>query len=277
MKRKEFVSQGLRHIILIFGAVFVLSPFIWMVLTSFKPPEEIFTTELHLLPHRWFLIENYKDAFNQVPLLRYMLNGLIVTACIYFCQAMIAVPCAYALAKLNFPGKGLLFSLVLFGLLIPVQAISIPLFLLLWKLKILNTYASLILPWTISVFGVFLMRQFFMTIPDDLIHAARVDGMGEWEILLRVLIPMAIPALTTFAIFSVIAHWNEYFWPLVVLQDQQLYTPPLGVSFFKNEEAGMNYGALMAAATVIISPLIIAFIPAQKQFIEGIGMQAGLK
>jgi multiple sugar transport system permease protein len=277
MNKKEILSHGLRHAILLLGAVVVLSPFVWMILTSFKPPEEIFTTELHLMPRRWFAIENYKDAFKQVPLLMYMFNGLIVTLCIYGCQALIAVPCAYALAKLDFPGKGLLFSLVLFGLLIPVQAISIPLFLLLWKLGLLNTYASLIIPWTISVFGVFLMRQFFMTIPNDLIHAARVDGMGEWEILLRILIPMSIPALTTFAIFSVIAHWNDYFWPLVVLQDQQLYTPPLGVSFFKNDEAGMNYGEVMAAATVIISPLIIAFIPAQKQFIEGIGMQAGLK
>ncbi|MDC7222710.1 MAG: carbohydrate ABC transporter permease [Spirochaetales bacterium] len=277
MKNKALLSQTARHLVLMTGALIVLSPFIWMILTSFKPPEEIFTEELHLFPQKMHALENYRAALNEVPLLRYMLNGLIVTAGIYVCQALVAVPCAYALAKMEFPGKGLLFSLVLFGLLIPVQAISIPLFLLLWKLKILNSYGSLILPWTMSVFGVFLMRQFFLTIPNDLIHASRVDGMGEGEILLRVLVPLSVPALTTFAIFSVIAHWNDYFWPLVVLQEKALYTPPLGISFFKTVEAGIDYGPLMAAAVVVISPLILAFLPAQNKFIEGIGMQAGLK
>ena len=267
----------LRHLLLMTGALCVLFPFFWMILTSFKPPEEIFTADPALFPKHWYAWENYKEAFTKVPLLRYMLNGVIVTVSIYVCQVLIAAPCAYALAKLRFPGKGILFSFVLFGLLIPVQAISIPLFLLLWKLKLLNTYGSLILPWVMSVFGVFLMRQFFVSVPDDLIMAARVDGMGELEILLHVVLPLAVPAFVTFAVFSVIAHWNDYFWPLIVLQDRKMFTPPLGISFFSNEEAGMSYGPLMATAAVVIAPLIIAFLPAQKHFIKGIGMQAGLK
>ena len=277
MKIKRGLSIAFRHVILMGGALAILTPFIWMLLTSFKPPEEIFTTDLRLFPKKFYGIENYRDAFQQAPLLRYMLNGLIVTVSIYICQVIVAAPCAYALAKLNFPGKKLLFSIVLFGLLIPVQAVSIPVFLLLWKLGLLNTYGSLVLPWSISVFGIFLMRQFFMTIPNDLVLAARVDGMNEFEILLQVVVPASIPAFTTFAIFSVIAHWNNYFWPLIVLQDTNMYTPPMGIAYFRNEESGTNYGGLMAAATVVIAPLIIAFLPAQKKFIEGIGMQAGLK
>ena len=135
----------------------------------------------------------------------------------------------------------------------------------------------MILPFTISVFGIFLMRQFFMTVPDDLIDAARVDGMREFDIVWRVMLPTAIPALVAFGIFSVVAHWNDYFWPLIVVGDQALYTPPLGVAFFKLNDQGTGYGPLMAAATISIAPLVVAFLLAQRRFIEGItftGMKA---
>ncbi|HHB75710.1 MAG TPA: carbohydrate ABC transporter permease [Desulfobulbus sp.] len=259
-----------RHLVLLAGAALVLAPFVWMFSASLKPPDEILSSNLHLLPNTFHGLENYREAFTAMPLLRFLLNGLIVTASIFFCQALIALPCAYALAKLRFLGKDLLFSLVLLCLLIPPQAIAIPVYLLLFKLGILDTYASLVLPWTISVFGIFLMRQFFKTVPDDLVDAARMDGISEFGIVWRVMLPTAIPALAAFGIFSLVAHWNDYFWPLIVLSSRELYTPPLGVATFRNEEFGNSYGPLMATATIIITPLVIAFLFAQKRFIEGI-------
>jgi multiple sugar transport system permease protein len=260
----------LRHGVLLSGAVIVLAPFIWMVSTSIKPPDEMFTSDLYLWPKKFFGWENYREAFTATPLLRYMLNGLIVTASIFIFQVLIALPCAYALAKLRFLGKRLLFALVLLCLLIPPHAVAIPVYLMFYKIGILDSYAALVVPWTISVFGIFLMRQFFMTVPDDLVDAARMDGVSELSIVWRIMLPTAIPALIAFGIFSVVAHWNDYFWPLVVLSSPEYYTPPLGVATFRNNEFGDAYGALMAAATVIVTPLVIAFLAAQRRFIEGI-------
>ena len=220
---------------------------------------------------------NYTQAFTKAPLLRYLMNGVIVTASIFLIQIVVALPAAYALAKLKFRGREEVFGLVLFCLLIPVHAIALPLYILLAKLGLTNTYAALVIPWTISVFGIFLMRQFFMTVPDDLIDAARMDGMTEFGIVWRVMLPTAIPALLAFAIFSVVAHWNDYFWPrIVVTGNRDLFTPPLGLREFKGGGDGNMFGPMMASATVIVTPLIVAFLLAQRRFIEGITL-SGMK
>ncbi len=265
-----------RHALLIAGAVVLLAPFIWMISTAAKPPAEVFSSELHLIPHHFALWDNLRIAFAKANLWRFLLNGVIVTVAILVLQIMVALPAAYALAKLRFAGREALFALVLFGILIPPQATAIPVFLPLHKLGLLDSYAALVLPFTISVFGIFLMRQFFKTVPDDLVDAARMDGISEFGIVWRVMLPAAIPAVTAFGIFSVVAHWNDYFWPLIVLNSEELRTPPLAVAHFRNNEAGTNYGPLMAAAMVIIAPLVIAFLLAQRRFIEGITL-TGIK
>ena len=195
----------MRHIILMAGAIVILLPFFFMVSASLKSPQEIFQGSLSLFPRHWQAIENYTRAFTEQPLLRFMINGAFVVTVIFLLQALIATPCAYALAKLKFKGRNFIFSLVLAGLLIPPQAISIPIFLLLWKMGVLNTYSALVIPWTISVIGIFLMRQFFLTVSDEIIDAARLDGMGELTIVWRLMVPTAVPALTAFAILSVVA------------------------------------------------------------------------
>ena len=150
---------------------------------------------------------------------------------------------------------------VLSCLLIPVHAIALPLYIGLAKLGLTNTYAALVVPWTISVFGIFLMRQFFMTVPDDLIDAARMDGMSELAIVWRVMLPTAIPALLAFAIFSVVAHWNDYFWPrIVVTGNRDLFTPPLGLREFKGDGDGSFFGPMMATATVIFIVLSVSIV-----------------
>lgn len=259
-----------RHLVLGLGTVVMLAPFVVMVATSLKSKEEIFLPEFHLLPHRLGAVENYHEALTQVPLLHFLMNGVIVTAAIFALQVLINVPAAYALAKLRFRGRTTLFGAVLVCLLIPYQATALPIYILFHWLGLLNTYAALVLPFTISVFGIFLMRQFFLGVPDDLIDAARVDGVSEYSIVWSVMAPAAVPALVAFGIFSVVAHWNDYFWPLIAVGEQGLYTPPLGIAHLKLNGEGTAYGPLMAAATIVIAPLVIAFLVAQRRFVEGV-------
>ncbi|MBX2837541.1 MAG: carbohydrate ABC transporter permease [Gammaproteobacteria bacterium] len=290
-------TETMKHLVLIIGAVVVLLPFYVMISYSFKAPHEImqntggFFGAQELFRDDYCIklgnaasdcmvrpaIYNYTTAFEKAPLLRYLFNGLVVTLSIFFIQVVVALPCAYALAKLRFWGRNAVFGLVLFCLLIPVHAIALPLYIGLAKLGLTNTYAALIIPWTISVFGIFLMRQFFSTVPDDLVDAARMDGMSEFSIVWKVMLPTAVPALLAFGIFSVVAHWNDYFWPRIVITgNRDLFTPPLGLREFKGDADGDNFGPMMATACVIVSPLIAAFLMAQRRFIEGITL-SGMK
>ena len=289
--------ETLKHSVLILGAVIVLLPFYVMVSYSLKSPSEIaqgtggiIGTQAPFLDDACVITGgteaacavnpaayNYRTAFEKAPLLRYLANGVIVTVSIFLIQVLVALPCAYALAKLRFWGREAVFGLVLFCLLIPVHAIALPLYVMLAKLGLTNSYAALVIPWTISVFGIFLMRQFFMTVPDDLIDAARMDGMSELRIVWTVMLPTAVPALLAFGIFSVVAHWNDYFWPRIVITgDRNLFTPPLGLREFRGDADGDNYGPMMATACVIVTPLIVAFLLAQRRFVEGITL-SGMK
>ena len=270
MNRPSALFRTARHLLLMTGALIFLAPFIWMVLTSLKPADEIFTRELTLLPTRLAMVENYTEALTRVPLLRYLWNGIVVCAAILVLQILVLLPAAYAFAKLEFRGKSWAWRLVLLALMIPHQATAIPVYVMLHHLGMLNTLSALIVPFSISAFGIFLMRQFFRTVPDDLVHAARLDGMSEFELVWRVMLPAALPALFAFAIFSLVWHWNDYFWPLLVISSPELATPPLGTMFFRNEEAGINYGPLMAGTVLITAPLLLLFIAAQKRFIEGV-------
>lgn len=264
----------LRHLALAVAVLFAVGPFVLMVSISLKPAGEIFAPQFTLWPQQWHAWENYSLAFTRQPLARFIANGLFVGACIFAAQALVALPCAYALAKLRWSGRTMTFVFVLLGLLVPTQVAALPLYIGLWKLGLLDTYAAVILPSTISVFGIFLMRQFFLTVPDDLIHAARLDGLGEFAIVWRIMLPTALPALAAFGVLSFVWNWNDFFWPLLVIQTETLATPPLGVVFFANAEAGTNYGALMAAATAVTAPLVAAFLFAQRWFIDGVTMTA---
>lgn len=257
----------LRHAVLLVTGSLILVPFVWMTSLSIKPPGEIFRASFSFWPNHFYGIENYTRALTEA---RYMGNGVIVCTAILSLQILVCAPCAYALAKLRFPGRDLLFGLVLVGLLLPHQVLSLPLFILGYQLGILNSYAALIFPYIVSPFGIFLFRQFFKTIPDDVVHAARLDGLSELAIVWMIMVPMALPAVIAFSIFSVVSHWNDLFWPLIAVHDQSLMPPPLGIMAFKNEEAGNDYGPLMAASTLVILPLVVAFLAAQRWFVEGL-------
>ncbi|MBP0445298.1 carbohydrate ABC transporter permease [Roseomonas sp. SSH11] len=269
--------RGLPRLLLLgLLGLLVLMPYIWMTAASLKPLDEIFRASLSLVPERFHAVENYGKVFAKIPVWRYLWNGVVVCGGILFFQLLFAVPAGYALAKLRFPGSGLAFGAVMLGLLVPYHVPALPLYVGFSQLGLLNSYTALIAPSTISVFAIFLFRQFFRSLPDDLIHAARMDGISEAEIVWRIVLPNAWPAATAFAIFSVVAHWNDLFWPLIVVNGTQYATPALGVLYFRSDEAGDDFGALMAAAVLMTAPLVLAFLIAQRRFIEGIAT-TGLK
>ena len=266
----------IRFALLSLGALMILAPYIFMISTAGKTQSDIFTSSLSLIPQRFYFAENLAKAFAKVPMATLLWNGVVVCGLIFFFQVVVAIPCAYAMAKLKFRAARLMMVLVMLGLLVPIHATALPLYVAFDRMSLLNSYTSLVAPFTISVFAIFMFLQFFRAMPDDLLHAARLDGMSELGIVARVIVPNAWPAVTAFAIFSVVAHWNDLYWPLIVINDMNLATPPLGMLFFADSETGSNYGSLTAAATVITAPLVLAFLIARRRFIEGITM-TGIK
>jgi multiple sugar transport system permease protein len=265
-------GQIAMHVFLLACAFAMLFPFYWMVLTAFRPSQEVFSATFHWLPQTFVGFDNFREAFAKAPLLRFMANGVIICAGILAVQLLTAIPCAYALAKYEFRGRNLLFALVLFALCVPVQVPALPLYMGLAFTGTLDSYFSLMLPFFLSVFAIFLFRQVFRSFPDDIIHAARLDGMGEMEILWRVVVPSASPAIAAFAVFSVTAHWNDLYWPLIVVTSPELAPPPLGMMYFSDTDLGSSFGALMAAATLLTAPLTILFLFAQRHFVQGVTM-----
>ncbi len=267
--RRFGIGDALALAALLLGAAAIFLPFFWMLSLSLKPADEIFSAGIDLLPSRleW---RNYLQAFTDVALARYLFNGAVVCLGILVFQLIFAVPCAFALAHRSFRGRMLVFGLVLAGLLVPFHVTAIPLFLGLAELRLLNSYAALIVPFVASVFGIFLFRQFFARLPADLFDAARIDGLSETAIVWRIAFPLALPAASAFAVFSVTAHWNDLFWPLIAISDPDLATPPRGIVYFRDEESGDDVGPLMAAAVIVTAPLILGFLFAQRTFTRGI-------
>ena len=259
-----------RHAGLLLTSLFALLPFIWMIIVSVRSAGDMFGGGFTLLPHHFQAVKNYATALTAAPLPRFLLNGVFVCTAIITLQLLICVPCAYALAKVKFAGSSILFTLVLVALMLPHQVLALPLFVMCYKLGILNRYAALILPFIVSPFGIFLLRQFFKAVPDDVVHAARLDGMSELGIAWRIMVPMTLPAVIAFVIFSTVTHWNDLFWPLIAVRSEALMPPAQGIVSFRNDEAATDYGPLMAAAVLVVAPLVLAFLFAQRRFIEGL-------
>jgi len=272
MKINFSLVHAASHVVLIIGALFMLMPFVWMLCTAFKPPQEIFEASLWPFPKNFYGFQHFSEVLKSAPIGKYMLNGVMVCAGILLVQLLVAIPAAYALSKLNFAGREFLFICILGALSVPIQATSLPLYIAMSAGNLLNTYFAQMLPFFLSMFAIFLLRQNFKSFPDEIIHAARLDGMNELEIVWRVVTPSAIPAITAFAIFSLVAHWNDLYWPLIVISSTELAPPPLGMLLFASAESGANYGALMAGATLITAPMVLAFLIARRRFIQGITM-----
>lgn len=264
------MGRALRHGVLLVSTFAVAAPFIWMLLLSAMPPElagrGAIAFDVGFAP----ALANYQAALTQTPLPRFLLNGVIVCAATLCAQIILGAPLAFALAKGDFKGRSLILGLVLLALLLPREVLAVPLFFLCYQLGVLDSYLGLILPGVISPTAVFLLYQVFRTIPDDLIHAARIDGMSTWAIVWQLMVPLSGPTLAAISILTVVGRWNDLFWPSIVVTSTQLMPPPLGILAFRDEEAGTSYGPLMAATVLTTAPLIIAFLLAQRRFIDGL-------
>ncbi len=266
------IRRAVPHFLLLLGAVWMLMPFVWMLCTAFKDPSEIFEASLWPWPRTWYGWTHFLEVLKTAPIARYMVNGAVVCTGILIVQLLVAIPAAYALAKHQFWGRDTLLLGILAALTIPIQVTALPLYLGLSALGWLNSYLAQMLPFFLSMFAIFLLRQHFKTFPDEIIQAARLDGMTEWEIVWRVVTPSATPAIAAFSIFSLVAHWNDLYWPMIVISSTELAPPPLGMLLFATAESGANYGALMAGATLITAPMVLAFLLARRRFIQGITM-----
>ncbi|MBE3583362.1 MAG: carbohydrate ABC transporter permease [Limnochordaceae bacterium] len=268
VNRRARWTVPLLHLVLLAGAAAMVLPFIWMVLTSFKRPDEVFTVPLSLWPRHW-VWSNYPEAWASAPFTRYFLNTVFTTTATTLGQLVTGILAAYAFARMEFWGREVIFTLFLGTMMIPDTVATIPNYLVISKLGWLDTYQALIVPWTVSVFGIFLLRQFFLTIPKELEEAALIDGASRLTFLWRVMLPLARPAVLTVTLFSVVGGWNSFFWPLIVTNSDEMRTVQVGVSAFF-QEYGTQPNLAMAASTVAVIPVIILFLFIQRQFVEGI-------
>jgi multiple sugar transport system permease protein len=259
------------YLLLVIGLLLLVGPFIWMILGSFKT-----TGELRQVPPTWWpqnaTLANYEDLFNRLNFVRYFFNSTVVAGFITAGNVVFCSMLGYALAKLSFPGKRVLFAVVLATLMVPGIVTFMPLFVLVANLGLVDTHAGLILPFLVGAFGVFLMRQFIGGIPDELLDAARVDGAGEHYIFWRIIMPLCGPALATLTILTFLSSWNSFLWPLVVATSQDMFTLPVAVAFLATGQQETNVALLMAGSVVVILPVIVVFILLQRHFTQGIAM-----
>jgi multiple sugar transport system permease protein len=274
-RRRSRHRQYLVYAALTLAALLTVMPFVWMLLGSIKPDGEILSDPAGWLPHSPTLA-NYRYWFGALRIGTYFRNSAIVAVCTVLGNLLFCSMVGYALAKLDFPGKRVLFGLVMITLMVPGVVIFVPLFVIVAKLHLINTYAGLILPYLTSPIGVFLMRQFMRSIPDSLIEAARIDGAGEARIFLRIVLPLSGPPLATLGILTFLASWNNFLWPLVVAQNQDQYTLPVALSLYSTGQQATNYGLLLAGSVMVITPIVIAFVALQRWFVQGVAT-VGLK
>lgn len=265
---RAFTQNTLWYALLFAVAGLMVVPFVWMLATSLQTLDRVFKNDL-----RWFPIppqwENYVKAWTSVPFDRFFLNSIVVAVAHVAGQVATSALAAYAFARLRFPLRDQIFTLYLGTLMIPAQVTIIPNFILMRDLKWVDSYWALIVPFLVSSFGTFLLRQFFLTIPRDLEDAAKIDGANHWQIFSRVIIPLSGPALATLAIFVFLGSWNSFLWPLIVTNSVEMRTIPVGLRVFQGEFT-TNYPLMMAAASLALIPILIVYMLGQKYFVRGI-------
>lgn len=262
------LSKATKWILLLAGVVIILLPFAWMLGTSFKPEGDVFGFPLRLQPTH-ATGANYVSIWHQLPFARLIVNSVVFAGGVTVFSVFFDSLAAYALARLRFPGRTIAFYLVLATLMVPFQVTLIPLFQLVFDLHWLNTYQGLIVPRASSAFGIFLLRQFFVSVPRELDEAARVDGASEWLIYRRIMLPLAKPALATLAVFYFMNNWNDFLWPLVIATGTSHENLPAGLTLFSGQYV-IEHGILMAGAVISLLPLAVAFVLAQRYFVRGI-------
>jgi len=268
-------SRGATYTALVVGLLLTLMPFIWMLLGSFKTQGELLQRPITWWPESPTL-ENYEKWLSQLNYGQFFMNSIVVAVAVVLGNIIFCSMVGYALAKMRFPGKKVLFALVMLTLMVPGVVTLVPMFVLVSNMGLVNTYPALILPFLAGPLGVFLMRQFILGIPDALIEAARIDGAGEFRIFFRIVLPQCGPPLATLSILTFLGSWNNFLWPLVVAQTENMYTLPVALSLYSVGSNGTYYGLLMAGSVLVVTPILILFLFLQRYFVQGIAM-TGIK
>ena len=263
------------YVVMAVGLFLVVIPFLWMVISSFKPEAEV-----RAVPPTWWpetvTTENYRQLFTKLDFPRYFLNSAIVAVAVAVGNMVFCSMLGYALAKLDFPGKRLVFAVVLGTLMVPGVVTFVPLFVLTTNIGLTNTLPGMILPFLAGPFGVFLMRQFVMSLPDELIQAARVDGAGELRIFFSIILPLCGPAVATLGVLTFLTSWNNFLWPLVVATSEDKYTLPVALALYAVGQNATKYGLLLAGSVVVVLPVLAVFLMLQRHIMQGIA-STGIK
>ncbi|MFI5015020.1 MAG: carbohydrate ABC transporter permease [Hyphomicrobiales bacterium] len=269
-------SQILPHLVLLIVCAVIALPLIWMVLTALKAPQDIFNKPFWWIPPEPHFAENMRRVFAMIPFGRYFGNSVVVAGTVTACDLFFSTLAGYALAKYRFPGRDLFFGVIVATMMVPFIVVLIPQYIIVRSLGWLDSYAGLIIPFAISSFGIFLMRQAFLGMPDELIEAARLDGAGEWRILFRIVVPLNVTPLVSLAILRFLGEWDSLLWPLVATNSAQMRTMSLGMALLQDDRYGTDFPMLMTAATMSVAPIVLVYLFLQRYFIKSVAA-SGLK
>ena len=264
----RWLGSLVRHAVRIAGAALTVAPLLWMVSASLMPAGQANSSPPPLLPSR-VTVEPYVQLFSHLDLARAFGNSLLVSSVGTLCVLITSSMAGYAFAKLQFPGREALFRLLLTAMLVPAQVGMLPLFLTLKTMGLVNSYAGVLVPWLASVFGIFLVRQYALAIPQDLLDSARLDGAGEGRVYWSVVLPNLAPVLATLAVFVFMSSWNDFLWPLVVLSDERLFTLPVALASLVGEHV-QDTELMMAGSVVTVLPVMLVFVVLQRWYIRGV-------
>jgi len=253
---------------LVLLALVALAPLLWMLSVSFMPPGAASHFPPPLLPSR-FTLDNYRELFERIGIGHYLVNSVIVACAITVLSLLVNTMAGYAFAKLQFRGRERIFTVLLAALVIPAQVTMLPLFLMMKQLHLVNSYGGVVVPALATVFGIFLVRQYARSIPDELLEAARIDGAGEARIFFQIVLPMLKPVLVTLAIFTFLGAWNDFMWPLIVLTDTSHYTLPVALASLSREHI-QDVEMMMAGAVITVLPVLALFLVLQRYYIQGL-------
>ena len=276
IKHSRIVAKAIVYILIIALAIVFFYPFLWMIFTSLKTTKEIYQVPATMFPHH-ITFDNYMAAVTKMPFLRYTLNTVVITILSVIGMVVSSSMVAYSVSKINWKGSKIIFPIIIGTMMIPYQVTMIPLYMIYTKLNLVGTFVPLVLPCFFGgAYYIFLLRQFFKTIPNSLLEAAKIDGAGEGTIFVKIMLPLCKPALTSVAIFTFLATWSDFLGPLLYLNKEESYTLSLGLQAFMQTHY-VEWGPLMAASAIFTVPIVILFFFAQSYFIEGItvtGMKA---
>lgn len=274
VKQGKLITRGLLYVLLILISALMLIPFIWMLSASFKLNKDVFTFPIEWIPSNP-RPQNYVDIWTKIPLLTFIKNTAFLTVVVTFLQVLTSSFAAYAFAKLKFKGKNILFLGYIATIAVPWQAYMVPQFMMMRSWNLNNTHLAIIFLQAFSAFGVFLMKQFYEGVPDELCEAARIDGLSEYGIYARIMLPLSLPAISTLIIFTFVSTWNDFLGPLIYLTRNELKTIQIGLRMFISQYSA-EYGLIMAASVIALIPVLIVFLFLQKYFVQGIA-STGLK